>query len=134
MIRVTSHQRLRSRYRRRIPDIKSRANGFRVASEHAACKCWDLLHIDLKTALLQGKTYSERRIIHVQLPSNIRLQPYLVGLCTRSVYGLADAPCRWWIPFDKFSISLGLEQTRADIGSRMYVMMEHLRMMTCPKV
>ena len=51
---------------------------------------WDILHIDLKTAFLQGETYDlERRVIHVQLPSDIGLPPYLVGLCTRSVYGLA---------------------------------------------
>ena len=31
--------------------------GFPVASPHAASMCWDLLHIDLKTAFLQGETY-----------------------------------------------------------------------------
>ena len=31
--------------------------GFRVASQHAASMYWDLLHIDLKTACLQGETY-----------------------------------------------------------------------------
>ena len=76
---------------------------------------WDLLHIDLKTAFLQGETYDlERRVIHVQLPSDIGLPPYLVGLCTRSVYGLADAPRRWWNRLDKFLISLGIQPTRAD--------------------
>ena len=44
--------------------------GFRVASQHAASSFWDILHIDLKTAFLQRKTYDlERRVIHVQLPS-----------------------------------------------------------------
>ena len=38
----------------------------------------------------------------------------LVGLCTRSVYGLADAPRRWWNRLDKFLISLGIQPTRAD--------------------
>ena len=76
---------------------------------------WDLLHIDLKTAFLQGETYDlERRVIHVQLPSDIGLPPYLVGLCTRSVYGLADAPRRWWNPVDKLLISLGIRPTRGD--------------------
>ena len=89
--------------------------GFRVASQHAASSYWDLLHIDLKTAFLQGGTYDlERRVIHVQLPSDIGLPPYLVGLCTRSVYGLADAPRRWWNRLDKFLISLGIQPTRAD--------------------
>ena len=37
--------------------------GFRVASQHAASSYWDLLHIDLKTAFLQGETYDlERRV------------------------------------------------------------------------
>ena len=89
--------------------------GFRVASQHAASSYWDILHIDLKTAFLQGETYDlERRVIHVQLPSDIGLPPYLVGLCTRSVYGLADAPRRWWNRLDKFLISLGIQPTRAD--------------------
>ena len=89
--------------------------GFRIASQHAASMYWDLLHIDLKTAFLQGETYDlERRVIHVQLPSDIGLPPYLVGLCTRSVYGLADAPRRWWNRLDKFLISLGIQPTRAD--------------------
>ena len=103
-----------------------------VTSQHAASMYWDLLHIDLKTAFLQGETYDlERRVIHVQLPSDIGLPPYLVGLCTRSVYGLADAPRRWWNRLDKFLISLGIQPTRAD---RCTYMMELFRKMACPQV
>ena len=43
--------------------------GFRVASQHAA-SMYDL----------------DRRVIHVHLPTDIGLPPYLIGLCTRSVY------------------------------------------------
>ena len=71
--------------------------GFRVASQHAA-ETYDL----------------DRRVIHVQLLTDIGLHPYLVGSCTRSVYGLADAPRRWWNRLDKFLISLGIQPTRAD--------------------
>ena len=89
--------------------------GFRVASQHAASMYWNLLHLDLKTAFRQGETCNlDRRVIHVQLPTDIGLPPYLVGLCTRSVYGLADAPRRWWNRLDKFLISLGIHPTRAD--------------------
>ena len=73
--------------------------------------------MDLKTAFLQGKTYDlDRCDIHVQLPTDIGLRPCLVGLCTRSVYGLADAPRRWWnrLGLGKFLISLGIQPTRAD--------------------
>ena len=59
--------------------------GFRVASQHAASSYWDILHIDLKTAFLQGETYDlERRVIHVQLPSDIVYHLILLVLCTRS--------------------------------------------------
>ena len=57
---------------------------------------------------------TDRRVIHVQLPTDIGLPPYLVGLCTRFVYGLAGAPRRWWNRLDKFLISLGIQPTRAD--------------------
>ena len=76
---------------------------FRVASQHAAPMCWDLLYLDLKT--MQGVTYDlDRRVIHVQLPTDIGLPPYLVGLCTRSVYGR-----RWW----NILIWLGIQPTTA---------------------
>ena len=89
--------------------------GFRVASQHAASMYWDLPRLDLKTAFLQGEAYDlDRRVIHVQLPTNIGLPPYSVGLCTRSVYGLADALRMWWNRLDKFLISRGTQPTRAD--------------------
>ena len=80
------------------------------------CLCFGIFCIlTLKPRFFRGKTYDlERRVIHVQLPSDIGLLPYLVGLCTRSVYGLADAPRRWWNRLDKFLISLGIQPTRAD--------------------
>ena len=89
--------------------------GFRVASQHAASMCWDLLHLDLKTSFLHGKTYDlDRRVIHVQLPTDIGIPPYLVGLCIRSVYGLADAPHTWRNRLDKFLFTLGIQPARAD--------------------
>ena len=56
--------------------------GFHVASQHAASMYWDLFHFDLKTAFLQGKTYHlDRRVIHVQLPTDIGLPPYTWLVC-----------------------------------------------------
>ena len=56
----------------------------------------------MKTAFLQGETYDiDRRVIHVQLPTDIGLPPYLAGLCTCS-------------RLDKFLISPGIQPTRAD--------------------
>ena len=63
--------------------------GFRLVSQCAANRYWDLFHLDLKTAFLQGEHYNlESRQVVVQLPSDIGLPPWLVGLCLRPVYGL----------------------------------------------
>ena len=97
--------------------------GFRVASQHAASSFWDILHIDLKTAFLQGETYD----------STCNFRRTLV-LPTRSVYGLADAPRSWWNRLDKFLISLVIHPTIEPIGVPMAATMEPSRMMTCPQV
>ena len=76
-----------------------------VSRSMSACSLffWDLLHIDLKTAFLQGELYDlERRVIHVQLPTDIGLPPYLVGIVHPSVYGLSDAPRRCGIDSTSF--------------------------------
>ena len=68
------------KYDRQTDSPTATRYGFRVASQHAASQYWDLLHLDLKTAFLQGETYDlDRRIIHVQLPTDIGLPPYSVG-------------------------------------------------------
>ena len=74
-----------------------------------------MFHLDLKTAFLQGKTYDlGTRSVVAQLPPAIGLPPWLVGICLRPVYGLNDAPRRWWNRLDRFLRSIGLEPTRAD--------------------
>ena len=89
--------------------------GFRLVCQHAADHLWDLLHLDLKTAFLQGEHYNlSQRTVVVQLPNDIGLPPWMVGLCMRPVYGLNDAPRRWWNRLDKFLRAIGLEPTRAD--------------------
>ncbi|CAE7681247.1 GIP [Symbiodinium sp. CCMP2456] len=72
-------------------------------------------HLDLKTACLQGEHYNlSSRSVVVQLPPDIGLPPWTVGLCLRPVYGLNDAARKWWNRLDKFLWSVGLEPTRAD--------------------
>ena len=89
--------------------------GFRLVAQCAANNCWDLFHLDLKTAFLQGEHYNlESRSVVIQLPHDIGLPPWMVGVCLRPVYGLNDAPRRWWNRLDKFLRSIGLEPTRAD--------------------
>ena len=89
--------------------------GFRLVAQCAANNFWDLFHLDLKTAFLQGEHYNlSSRSVVVQLPPDIGLPTWMVGLCLRPVYGLNDAPRRWWNRLDKFLRAVGLEPTRAD--------------------
>ena len=60
--------------------------GFRVASQHAASMYWGLLHLDLKTAFLQGETYDlDRRL------SMFSCLLTLVCLLTWLVYALVPS-------------------------------------------
>ena len=42
--------------------------GFRMSCHMAASKSWDLFHIDLKTAFLQGQSCHVNRTVVCQLP------------------------------------------------------------------
>ena len=79
----------------------------RLVCRQAASCLRDLLHLDLKTAFLQGVNYNLAAwAVIVQLPSDLGLPPYLVGYCVRPVYCLRDAFRSWWL--DKFtSLSIG---------------------------
>ena len=80
---------------------------FRLVAQHAAYHHWDLYHLDLKTAFLQGAHYHlSSRMVVVQLPPNIGLPTWMVGLCLCPVYGLNDALRRWWNRLDKVLVQL----------------------------
>ena len=65
----------------------------------AASKSWDLFHIDLKTAFLQGQSYDVNR-------DAARLK--------KPAHGMNGAPRRWWNILDKALRSYGMVPTRAD--------------------
>ena len=65
---------------------------------------------------LQGEHYNteSRSCDHSAAKRHRFCPPWMVGVCLRPVYGLNDAPRRWWNRLDKFLVSIGLEPTRAD--------------------
>ena len=89
-------------------------SGFRCATQFAANCQWDLYHMDLKTAFLQGEAYDETRDIICQIPSECGYPPHIGAKMKKSAYGLNDAPRRWWQVVDKALLSYGLVPTRAD--------------------
>ncbi|CAE7945371.1 RE2 [Symbiodinium sp. KB8] len=88
----------------------------RLAIQLAANKLWNLTHIDLKTAFLQGEAYDESRDIICQIPPEAGYPPYIAARVKKPAYGLNDAPRRWWNIVDKAKalLSYGLVPTRAD--------------------
>ena len=88
--------------------------GFRLAAQAAANNWWDLIHIDLKTAFLQGEAYDNSRDLVCQIPPEAGHPPWIAARMKKPAYGLNDAPRRWWNIVDKALRSYGLVPTRAD--------------------
>ena len=88
--------------------------GFRCATQLAANKRWNLFHMDLKTACLQGEAYDETRDIICQIPPEYGYPPYMGARLKKPGYGLNDAPRRWWQIIDGALLRYGLILTRAD--------------------
>ena len=88
--------------------------GFRLQCQAAANNDWDLTHIDLKTAFLQGEEYDSKRDVVCQLPPEAGLPDYMGARLKRAAYGLNDAPRLWFNKLDKKLTSYGLVPTRAD--------------------
>ena len=63
--------------------------GFRLQLQCATNNNWDLLHIDLKTAFLQGESYDiANRDIVCQLPPEAGYPPHIGAKLLKSAYGL----------------------------------------------
>ncbi len=88
--------------------------GFRLMTSVAATNFWDLKHLDLKTAFLQGETFDDNRNVMCQLPPEAGHPSNVVARMKRPAYGLNDAPRRWFNVVDKHLVSYGLTPTRAD--------------------
>ena len=95
-------------------------SGFRPAIQAAANKGWNIFHMDLKTAFLQGKAYDQTRDIICQIPAEMGYPPHIGARMKKPAYGLNDAPHRWWNILDSALRSYGLAPTRADRCTYVY--------------
>ena len=89
-------------------------SGFRLAIQAAANKGWNVFHMDLKTAFLQGEAYDQSRDIICQIPPDMGYPPHIGARMKKPAYGLNDAPRRWWNILDSALRSYRLAPTRAD--------------------
>ena len=88
--------------------------GFRMACQLASNKSWNLFHMDLKTAFLQGQKYDNTRNIICALPKEAGHPPYMAARMKKPAYGLNDAPRRWFNVVDGSLRHYGCEPTRGD--------------------
>ena len=85
-----------------------RQESFRLTCQYSCDKGWALGKYDLKTAFLQGFEYTDpSELVYFDPPPAMReyygLEPDQVCIAKRSIYGLNDAPRRW---FERLSNSL----------------------------
>ena len=95
-------------------------SGFRLAIQAASNKGWNIFHMDLKTAFLQGEAYDQSRDIICQIPPEMGYPPHTGARMKKPAYGLNDAPRRWWNILDSALRSYGLVPTRADRCTYVY--------------
>ena len=88
--------------------------GFRMTCPMAASNTWNVFHIDLKTAFLQGQSYGVNRDIVCQLPPEASHPPDIAARLKKLAYRMNDASRCWWNIMDKALCSYGMVPTRAD--------------------
>ena len=69
--------------------------GLRLLCQNAASNGWSIRHIDLKTAFLQGESYTPDRDVVCQLPPEAGKPWYLAARLKKPAYGMNDAPRKW---------------------------------------
>ena len=87
--------------------------GFRMSCRMAASRSWNLFHIDLKTAFLQGQSYDVNRDVVCQLPPEAGHPPNIAARLKKPAYGMNDAPRRIWNILDKALRTHGMIPPRA---------------------
>ena len=85
-----------------------------MSCQIAARRRWDLFHIDLQTAFLQGQSHGENRDVVCQLPPEAGHPPFIAARLKKPSHGRSDARRRWWNILDKALRNFGMVPTRAD--------------------
>ena len=82
-------------------------DSIRLALAIAASKRWEVHHMDVKCALLNGDL---TKYIYMQQPQGFATNPSLVCRLNKSLYGLKQAPWAWYAKIDSFLLSLNFVQ------------------------
>ena len=82
--------------------------GFRISCQMAASKNWDLFHMDLRTAFLQGQSCDVHLDVVCQLPPEAGHPLYIAARLKKPAYGMNDAPRRRWNILDTVLRTYGI--------------------------
>ena len=81
----------------------AKMDSIRLALAIAALRQWEVHHMDVKCAFLNGDLTEE---IYMQQPQGFSTNPSLVCRLRKSLYGLKQAPRAWYAKIDSFLLSL----------------------------
>ena len=76
----------------------------------------ELYQLDVKTAFLNGNLDEE---LYMQIPQGLTTQRHHVCKLNRSIYGLKQSNCMWYIHIDNYLIKIGF--TRSTTGPNIYI-------------
>ena len=89
----------------------AKMDSIRLALAIAASKQWEVHHMDVKCAFLNGDLTEE---IYMQQPQGFSTNPSLVCRLKKSLYGLKQAPRAWYAKIDSFLLSLNFVRCKSD--------------------
>lgn len=93
------------------------ADGLSVVLQMIASNRWELGIADVEGAFLQGDRYMrEQGRVFARMPKEgfPNVPDHAVIELTKCVYGLMDAPRRWWITLTQNLVMLGMKQSELD--------------------
>ena len=99
----------------------AKMDSIRLALAIAASRKWEVHHMDVKCAFLNGYLTEE---IYMQQPQVFYTNPSLVCRLRMSLYGLKQAPRDWYAKIDSFLLSLNFVRCKSDRnGSLMIIVL-----------
>ena len=87
----------------------AKMDSIRLVLALAASKCWEVHHMDVKSAFLHGEIHKD---IYMQKHICFQEDPSLVCRMKKSLYGLKQAPRAWYAKMDAFLLSIGFTRCK----------------------
>ena len=93
--------------------LVAKMDSIRLALAIAASKQWEVHHMDVNCAFLNGDMNEE---IDMQKPKGFVCNPSLVCRLNKSLYGLKQSPRAWYAKIDDFLLSSNIVRCKSDMN------------------